>query len=144
MLQRAITKVPRASRALSISLRPAIIPQARIAPQAPITAKRCYHEKDKLISYLTYYECSANIQLTSRPLFLPPQRRQNGQERPRRRHRSRRRPRVRRRHEAPDPSRPHHEHHLRRQVQNLWLRLRDCEFELPHRTGPGHDVGGCG
>ena len=48
MLKRVIAAAPRASRALSTSVRPAISSNARIAAPASITAKRCYHEKDKL------------------------------------------------------------------------------------------------
>lgn len=48
MLRRVIANAPRASRALSTSVRPAVNSQARIAAPASITAKRSYHEKDKL------------------------------------------------------------------------------------------------
>ena len=48
MLKRVIATAPRASRALSTSVRPALNSQARIAASPSIRAKRCYHEKDKL------------------------------------------------------------------------------------------------
>ncbi|CAF9925880.1 MAG: iron-binding protein [Alectoria fallacina] len=55
MLKRVIATAPRASRALSTSVRPGISSQARIAAPASITAKRCYHEKDELaLSHLFF------------------------------------------------------------------------------------------
>ena len=48
MIRRVIATAPQASRALSASVRPAINSHARIAAPAPISARRCYHEKDKL------------------------------------------------------------------------------------------------
>ena len=87
---------------------------------------------------------SANTLFTPRSLFLTSQCRFNGQELLLRRDRSRWCPRLRRRHEVADPSRPHHKHHLRCQIQNFWMRQCDREFELSDRIGEGNDLGRCG
>ena len=93
MLRRVITAGPRASRALSTTVRPAITSQSRVAATASRTERRCYHEKDKwlptsiivlalaalmpipptfslFINYPAYAkERSANVQFTPRSLF---------------------------------------------------------------------------
>lgn len=53
MLRRVITAAPRASRALSTTVRPAITSQSRVAANASRTERRCYHEKDKLLRTLS-------------------------------------------------------------------------------------------
>lgn len=57
MLRRVITTAPRASRALSTSIRPAITSQARIAAPASQISRRCYHEKDKFPIHQDIYYC---------------------------------------------------------------------------------------
>ena len=49
MIRGVVATAPHASRVLSASVRPTIKSQARIAAPTSITAKRCYHEKDKLL-----------------------------------------------------------------------------------------------
>ena len=48
MLKRLVVTAPRATRALSTSVRPALTSPTRIAPAASRISRRCYHEKDML------------------------------------------------------------------------------------------------
>ena len=62
-----------------------------------------------------------------RPLLLPAQCRLHVQNRHLRRYGPRRRARLRRRHETADQSQPGHRHHRGCEIQDVWLRERDCE-----------------
>ncbi|CAD6583822.1 MAG: iron-binding protein [Alectoria sarmentosa] len=72
MLKRVIAAAPRASRALSTSVRPAISSQARIVAPASTTAKRCYHEKDKLPLSHRFFSLYATCSPEKPATILPP------------------------------------------------------------------------
>ena len=57
MLRRVVASAPRASRALSTTIRPAITSQSRVTATASRTERRCYHEKDKWLpnSIMSYH-----------------------------------------------------------------------------------------
>ena len=60
MFRRIITTAPRASKALSTSVRPAITSQARIAASASQISRRCYHEKDMYSVLHQYHNLAFN------------------------------------------------------------------------------------
>ena len=79
----------------------------------------------------------------NRPLQQPAQCGPTGQELDRGRHGSGGRAGVRRRDAAADPRQPRDPGHRRSQVQDLWLRLGDCQLFAGHRVDQGPHRGRC-
>jgi hypothetical protein len=167
MFRRVAAAVPaQAGRVLATAARPSIAsPLRTAAPTVAAAGRRQYHEKDKsflcapamtsrkpallgdtseplLLSTIaiTIPERQANTPSTARPLQPPAQCRLHVQDRHGRWHRPRGRAGLRRRHEAADPRGPQQQHHQRRQVQDVRVRQRDCEFLVPDRVGAGNDA----